>query len=186
MNKPGPGCIPCNVNIKLADDIGLVVLRMLVVYEQHVLTLFAQAVAQVLQDGGATLQHAVELLVGLDDRGSLSASDGPDDSLALSSLTQGLRRWMASSRGWTRTNMLEGLTHLLGFFGVDLLPAQMLVRTSTAGSSTSRSSLASGMAVHLYPDSAGEEVLHEAALEVFETFLVVFLYFYFLIHIGEN
>ena len=61
----------------------LVVLRVPVIYEQHILAFHAQAIVQVLRDGGATLQHAVDLLVGLDHRGGLDIDDGTNDSLGI-------------------------------------------------------------------------------------------------------
>ena len=111
---------------ELTDDVELVVLRVLVVYEQHILALFAQAVAQVLQDGGASLQHAMELLVGLDDRGGLNAGNGPDDSLGIIIADPGVEALDGIEQRLDEMNVFEGLSHLLGLFGVDLLPAQML------------------------------------------------------------
>ncbi len=111
---------------ELADDVEHVVLRMLVVYEQHILALFAQAVSKILQDGGASLQHAMKLLVGLDDRGGLNAGNGPDDSLGIILADPGVEALDGVEQRICEDYVLEGLSHLLGLFGVDLLPPQML------------------------------------------------------------
>jgi hypothetical protein len=65
----------------LLDDSEVVVLDLIVVDEPNHPAPLAPAVAEALQDGGADVEHDMDLLVGFEDRGGRDAGELVDDTV---------------------------------------------------------------------------------------------------------